>query len=215
MYLPAHFAETRVDVLRALMQAHPLATIVTLSSEGLVADHIPLELKEGPDPQGPGVLRGHVARANAMWRDASGCEALVIFQGPQHYFSPGWYPSKKETGKVVPTWNYCCVHAYGHLRVHDDAVWVRELVNGLTARHESRMPRPWSTDDAPAEYVQTLLEQIVGIEICITRITGKWKVSQNQPAHNRAGVIGGLSGLGEPDAHAMAQLIGQHQPPQA
>jgi transcriptional regulator len=221
MYLPAHFAETRIDVLHALMRAHPLATIITLSSSGLVANHIPLQLQEGGDAQGPGILRGHVARANPIWSDrVEGVEALVVFQGAQHYISPNWYASKKETGKVVPTWNYCCVHAHGHLQIHQDAAWIREQVGALTARHEAGMPRPWAVQDAPADYVQSMLGLIVGIEMAITRITGKWKVSQNQPAANRAGAIDGLGGRNEADAAdaanalAMAELIRRHGPGQ-
>jgi transcriptional regulator len=221
MYLPAHFAENRVDVLHALMRAHPLATIITLSSAGLVANHIPLQVHAGADPQGPGILRGHVARANPLWSDrVEGVETLVVFQGAQHYISPGWYPSKQETGKVVPTWNYCCVHAYGALQVHENAAWIRGQVGALTTRHEATMARPWAVDDAPDDFVQSMLAKIVGIEIAITRISGKWKVSQNQPAHNRAGVIDGLGGLGETDAAdaadaaAMAGLVRQHAPGQ-
>jgi transcriptional regulator len=221
MYLPAHFAETRTGVMHALMRAHPLATIVTLSSSGLLANHIPLQVHDGADPQAPGILRGHVARANPIWSDrVEAVEALVIFQGPQHYISPNWYPSKKDTGKVVPTWNYCCVHAYGQLQLHHDPVWIREQVTALTKWHESGLPAPWAVSDAPAEYLQTMLGNIVGIEIAITRMTGKWKVSQNQPAPNRAGVIEGLSGLEPIDAAdaanalAMVELVRRHEPGQ-
>jgi transcriptional regulator len=213
MYLPAHFAESRMQVLHALMRAQPLATIVALGADGLVANHIPLQVRPDADPQAPGVLRGHVARANPLWKERDpDVEVLAIFQGAQHYVSPGWYATKKETGKVVPTWNYCTVHARGPLIVHDDAAWLRELVGELTATHEAAMAQPWSIEDAPADYLQAMLANIVGIEIPITRITGKWKVSQNQPEKNRAGVIEGLDGLADAEAAAMAALVRENPP---
>jgi transcriptional regulator len=208
MYLPVHFAETRTEVLHALVRAHPLATLVTLSSDGLLANHVPLQLLAGAGPQGRDLLRGHVARANPLWQDrVAGVDALVVFQGPQHYVSPNWYPSKQETGKVVPTWNYCCVHARGALQVHDDADWVRAQVGSLTSQHEEALARPWAVEDAPADYVRSMLAMIVGIEIDVTRLTGKWKMSQNQPPRNRAGVIAGLDGLDEAQAKDVAGLV--------
>jgi transcriptional regulator len=213
MYLPAHFAETRPEVLHALVRAYPLAAVVAPGADGLLAaDHVPLLL----DPGGagaPGVLRGHVARGNPIWRDrAPGAQALAIFQGPQHYVSPNWYPSKKESGKVVPTWNYCCVHVNGTLRIHDDAAWVRRLVTELTDAQESASAHPWAVSDAPADYLQAMIGQIVGIEIVIERIAGKWKVSQNQPVHNRAGVVQGLQAAGTDRAEAMARLVDGKDP---
>jgi transcriptional regulator len=219
MYLPSHFAETRLDVLHQLMRAHPLATLVTLTPGGLVANHIPLQLQEPPAgaiaADAPGVLLGHVARANPLWREiAQGSEVLAVFQGPQHYISPNWYPSKQESGKVVPTWNYCCVHAHGRLQVHEDAKWIRAQVGELTTHHEASQPRPWAVEDAPDDYLQTMLANIVGIEIAITRLEGKWKASQNHPAPNRAGVMAGLSALaGDAEAAAMAALVREREPP--
>ena len=206
MYLPSHFAESDRDVLHRLMQAHPLSTLTTLTPSGLNADHIPLLLS--PDEGAYGVLRGHVARANPVWREhvpESG--ALAIFQGSEAYISPGWYPSKKENGKAVPTWNYAVVHAAGPLRIVHDIEWLRTQLTRLTARHEAAMPQPWSPDDAPADYIEKMLSAVVGIEIVITSLTGKWKVSQNQPAQNKAGVVAGLRSLGQPEADEMAALV--------
>ena len=206
MYLPTHFAEDRPPVLHALMRAHPLATVVAMTPAGLVANHIPLLLAAGADGGGTRLL-GHVARGNTLWREAAGAPVLAIFQGPQHYISPGWYPTKQETGKVVPTWNYCAVHVQGPLVVHDDPAWLRALVERLTTVHESAMPAPWAVSDAPADYIDTLLRNIVGIEIPVERIAGKWKASQNQPEGNRAGVVEALARHDGPDAAAMAQLV--------
>ncbi|WP_034296997.1 FMN-binding negative transcriptional regulator [Herbaspirillum sp. RV1423] len=208
MYLPSHFAEPDRNALHRLMQENPLSTLTTLTPVGLNADHIPLLLS--PDEGEHGVLRGHVARANPLWREyVQATEVLAIFQSADSYISPSWYSTKKEHGKVVPTWNYAVVHAAGPLRVIDDAEWLRGLLKRLTARHESSMPQPWSIEDAPADYIDKMLGAVVGIEIVITRLVGKWKVSQNQPAQNRAGVIDGLRSLERPDAAAMAALVAE------
>lgn len=192
MYQPKHFEETRVPVLRELVRAHPLGTLVTLAADGLNANHIPFELD--PDPAPFGTLRGHVARANPLWRDFSpDVAALVIFQGPGTYISPSWYATKKETGKVVPTWNYAVVHAYGPLRAIDDRDWLRDFVARLTARHETGRRDPWKITDAPADYIEKQLGAIVGLEVPVTRLIGKWKMSQNRPAGDRAGAIAGLA----------------------
>lgn len=206
MYIPSHFAEDRPEVLHALMRRHPLATLVTLGASGLVANHIPLELHLEAD--GRALLRGHVARANPVWREVSGAvEALAIFQGPDSYISPSWYATKKEHGKVVPTWNYCTVHAYGAIAFQHDARWMHDLVSGLTQRHEAAMAEPWAVSDAPADYVQKMLENIVGLEIAVRRLDGKWKLSQNHPLANRAGVVEGLRQRGDEGALAMAALV--------
>lgn len=208
MYEPAHFAETRVEVLHQLIREHPLAALVTLDATELNANHIPFEVDAAPAPFG--TLRGHVARANPVWRNYSReVEALAIFQGVQHYITPSWYPTKQETGKVVPTFNYIVVHAYGPLRVIEDRAWLRGLVGRLTDRHEASRAQPWKVSDAPDDYVEKMLGAIVGIEIPVTRLVGKWKVSQNQPAANRDGVIKGLGELPDADAAAMADLIRQ------
>jgi transcriptional regulator len=203
MYLPKHFEETRPEVLHGLLKRHPLATLVTLGPAGLVADHIPLKLWPGLGPHG--TLRGHVARSNPLWRvtDRS-VDALAVFQGPEAYVTPSWYPGKRETGKVVPTWNYVVAHAYGTLMAYDDPSWVRRLLEDLTAEHEADFPAPWRPSDAPADFLEGRIAAVVGIEIAITRITGKWKLSQNQPEANRAGVIEGLCAKGTPGAEGVA-----------
>jgi len=211
MYLPSHFEERRPEVLQALMQSHPLATLVTLTSTGLVANHIPMQLHASAT--GSGILRGPVAPANPLCSDlVDGVEALAIFQGPDHYISPTWYPTKREHGKVVPTWNYCTVHAYGALRVHQDVGWIRSQVEALTAWQEASQLQPWSVADAPRDFVDSMLRQIVGLEITVTRLVGKWKVSQNQPASNRAGAAAALANSADADAAAMSALIREHQP---
>jgi transcriptional regulator len=206
MSMPTHFEETRLEVLHELISAHPLATVVTLSAGGINANHVPLHLC--PD-QGPfGALRGHVARSNPMWSDrVPDVETLAIFHGADDYVSPSWYPTKREHGKVVPTWNYAVVHAYGTLRVINDPVWLRALLEALVSRHEARSTVPWSVSDAPGEFVERMIQSIVGFEIVITRLNGKWKVSQNQPAENRAGVIDGLRQRGGEDALQVAQWV--------
>jgi transcriptional regulator len=206
MYLPKHFEETRVEVLHELIRAHPLGALVVLTSKGLAANHIPLEVVPAPAPFG--TLRGHIARANALWREATpGTEALAIFQGPDTYVSPSWYPSKQETARVVPTWNYAVVHAHGTLRFIEDRAWLRGFVEHLTDRHEAGRAEPWKVTDAPSEYIDKQLGAIVGLEVSITRLVGKWKVSQNRSAEDRDGVVEGLSRDGTPAAGAMADLV--------
>jgi transcriptional regulator len=206
MYIPKHFAEPRIDVLHQLIRDHPLSTLVTLASNGLNANHIPLHLSQEPSPFG--TLRGHVARANPIWNDiATDVEALAIFRGPDAYITPSWYPTKAETGRVVPTWNYAVAHAYGPLRVVDDPAWVRAHLEALTTHNEGAFAEPWRVEDAPSDFIDRLIGAVVGIEIVITRLSGKWKTSQNQPAENQAGVIHGLRASGEAEATQMAALI--------
>ena len=208
MYLPSHFAEARVDVLHDLIRAYPFGTLVVLASNGLDANHIPFEID--PEPAPFGTLRGHLARANPLWKDFTAqVDALAIFQGPHTYISPSWYPTKKEHGKVVPTWNYAVVHAAGPLRVIDDQAWVRRFVEQLTQRHEAHRSDPWKVTDAPADFVDSMTSAIVGIEIPIARLTGKWKVSQNRPEKDRAGVVEGLLQDRSDASNEMAQLVGQ------
>src|SRR3989442_2630338 len=208
MYLPKHFEETRVEVLHELIRTYPFGTLVTLTAGGLDANHIPFEVD--PEPAPFGTLRGHVARANPVWRDVSpGAEALVIFQGPDTYISPSWYPTKTETGKVVPTWNYAIVHAHGVPRFINDRAWLRAFVEKLTNRHEAERREPWKITDAPPDYIEKQLGAIIGLEIPITRLVGKWKVSQNRPAQDRNGVVEGLLREGGPSAAAIAELIRQ------
>ena len=190
MYLPPAFREERVNVLHAFMRENPLATLVTVSADGIVANHIPLLID--PDPLPYGTLFGHVARANPVWREFSAEKpSLAIFSGPEHYISPSWYPSKQEHGRVVPTWNYVAVHAYGRLQIHEDPDWLRNLVTRLTVTHEARFEQPWQVSDAPADYVDGLLKAIVGIELRIERIEGKWKMGQNRSEAARRGALAG------------------------
>jgi len=206
MFVPPHFEETRSEVLAALIRAHPLGTLVTLGADGLNANHIPFLVD--PDPAPHGTLVGHVSRANPAWRDFDPrVQALVVFQGTGGYITPSWYPTKQRTGKVVPTWNYAVVHAYGFLRIIEDAARLRAIVERLTAEHESSRPLPWKVSDAPPEYIEQMLRGIVGIEIEIRRLSGKWKTSQNRDRADRDGVAEGLSGLGDPDSEAMAALV--------
>lgn len=205
MYQPAHFVETRTEILHALVREYPLATLVTMGSDGLDANHIPLVLD--PDPAPNGTLRGHVARANPVWREFSDAvDALAVFHGADAYISPSWYAAKQEHGRVVPTWNYAVVHATGPLRVVDDAEWLRGLVERLTRQLESPRSQPWHVNDAPAEYIDAQLHAVIGIEIPIRKLTGKWKASQNRPAADREGVV---AGLGE---HPMAHLVRDRRP---
>ena len=200
MYLPSHFEETRPDVLHAMLRAHPLGLLITQNAAGeMAADSVPFVLDaNSTDPAGgPGILRAHVARANPLWREArNDLDSLVVFQGEQAYISPSFYASKAEHGKVVPTWNYVVVQARGRLRAVDDADWLRAFVTRLTDRHEAPRAKPWAVSDAPEEYIATMLRAIVGIEIVLTSLTGKWKVGQNRSAADRAGVARGLADAG-------------------
>lgn len=205
MYLPPLFEETRVDVLHALIREHGFATVVTLAAGALNANHLPLLID--PEPKPFGTLHGHVSRANSMWHDtAPDVDALAIFHGPASYISPTLYPTKRETGKVVPTWNYVVVHAYGRLRFYEDRDRLLGHVRQLTDRHEGGRPEPWHVSDAPEDYVAGQLRGIVGLDMTITRLIGKWKVSQNRPAMDRQGVVDGLS-AGDDNAAAMAALV--------
>jgi len=203
MYLPPHFREDRVDVLHRFIELHNFATLVTMGPDGLIANHIPLVLEPEPGPLG--TLRGHVSKANPQWRDSlPDISALAIFQGPSAYVTPSWYPSRQETGRVVPTYNYVVVHAHGPLRTFDDPALLEQHVRTLTDLHEAVFPEPWKVDDAPADFLQAMLKSIVGIEIPIERLEGKWKVNQNRLPADRAGAEAGLRASGCP---AMADLV--------
>jgi len=209
MYTPNQFSETRLEVLHSLIRSKPLATLVTLDADGLVANHIPLYLRLDGSPRG--TLVGHVARANPLWRDTdTATQVLAIFQGPDAYISPSWYATKQEHGKVVPTWNYAVVQARGTLTVMDDPVWIRAQLLDLTHQQEAAFAKPWAVDDAPRDYTDKMLAALVGIEIPISQLTGKWKVSQNQPPVNQAGVVQGLGATGGDDAGTMAGLVKQY-----
>ena len=206
MYLPAHFAESRPQVLRDFIAAQPLGLLVTQNrAGGIDANSVPFFLDAGDDAS-PGVLRAHVARANPLWKEArDDVDALVVFQGPHGYVSPAWYPSKAEHGKVVPTWNYVMVQARGRLRAIDDKAWLRAFVTRLTDHHEGGRTAPWAVTDAPADFIEATLGAIVGIEIPLSSLVGKWKVSQNRSAADRAGVAAGL--LRERDDRALAAEV--------
>lgn len=206
MYIPKHFDEPKVERLHELMRDQPLATLVTFSSHGLNADHLPLHLTETSNSLG--TLRGHVARANPL-RSHLGehAEVLAIFRGSDAYITPSWYATKAETGKVVPTWNYVVAHAYGTLRFLDDAAWLRAHLEALVTHNEAAFDKPWQLSDVPHDFIEKLIGAVVGIEITITRLLGKWKVSQNQPSENKMGVINGLRESGTAKALDMADLI--------
>ncbi len=211
MYTPTHFNEDRRELLHRLVREHPLGLLVTLGAhDALDANPIPflLDVEANETRDSPGVLRGHVARANPLWHEArTDVDTLVVFQGPQAYVSPNWYPSKTQNHKAVPTWNYITVQARGRLVVRDDAQWLRTLVTRLSERHEATQPQPWSVSDAPPDYIDAMLRAIVGIEIPLSSLRGKWKMSQNQPAANRDGVIDGLQRQHGEMAQAVADWV--------
>jgi transcriptional regulator len=206
VYIPRHFEQPEVGAMHDVIRAHPLATLVTQSAHGLTANHIPLHLEASVAPWG--VLQGHVARVNPILQDfAAQRETLAVFHGPQSYISPSLYATKEETGKVVPTWNYVVVHAYGKVRVMDDAQWIRAQIEALTNQQEESYPTPWAVADAPGDYTEKLIANIVGFEMAITGLSGKWKLSQNQPAKNRTSVVERLNANGQQAASTMAMFV--------
>ena len=206
MYIPRHNEEKRVSVMHSLIASSPLGTLVTLGASGLFATHIPMVLED--DGTQFGVLRGHISRANPQWQDfVPTVDALAIFAGHQHYITPNWYPETKEHGREVPTWNYVVVHAYGPLTVIQDEHWLLTNVEKLTNIHESGSPVPWKVSDAPEEYIKSQLRGIVGLEMPIQRLLGKWKLSQNKTERARNGVIEGLAELNTPESLAMKALV--------
>lgn len=203
MYIPAHFAETRPEELTRIIRAHPLGMLVTQCNGGLDADHIPFEYDAGVEPHG--LLTAHVARANPLWqRCPSGTQVMVVFRGAEAYISPSWYPSKHETHRQVPTWNYEVVHAHGMLTVRDDERFVRGVVGRLTKRHEAVEAVPWKMSDAAPDYIDGLLRNIVGIEIAITSLVGKVKLSQNKEQRDRLAAADTLEARG---SGAMARAM--------
>ena len=214
MYVPQHFAETDIAVLHALIGAHPLGTWVSATDAGLVANHVPFLLDASRGEHG--TLVAHVARANPIWRTFStSLPSLVVFQGAQAYVSPSWYPSKRAHGKAVPTWNYVVVHAQGVPRAIEERAWLRTHLQMLVSVHEAPQAVPWKIADAPDDFIDGLLRVIVGIEIPIATLVGKWKVSQNRPDADKLGVAEGLSARGDPPSAAMADLVRRHIPPSA
>ena len=205
MYIPRANKEERVSVLHKLMADQPFASLITMGSSGLFASHIPMVLERSG---AMGQLRGHISRANTQWRDYSpSVEALAIFSGPQHYITPNWYAEKQETGKVVPTWNYVVVHAYGYLKIIEDGEWLLPHLASLTNIHEAGSTVPWKVGDAPADYIASLVKGIVGLEMTIERLEGKWKVSQNRSEQDRNGVAKGLAELNTAESLAMKVLV--------
>ncbi len=196
MYQPPHFREDDPGVQHALIRAHPLGLLITAGASGLIANSVPFHLDAEASEKG--TLRLHLARANGQWRDiAAGAPVLAVFQGANSYVTPSWYKTKAETGKVVPTWNYAMVQARGPARVIEDAGWLLAQINGITGEHEGQRERPWSVGDAPDDFICAQLKGIIGIEIEIAEIEGKWKVSQNRPVADREGVANGLGEMAE------------------
>jgi transcriptional regulator len=206
MYTPSANVEEDVPTLRQFLRENPLCALVTQTGGGMVASHIPMVLHESGS--GFGVLRGHVARGNSQWRDLSAsAEALGIFTGAQHYVSASWYPEKKVHGREVPTWNYVAVHVYGRLRAIEDPAWLLEHLRTLTDVNEVIAEVPWSVADAPPEFIAKLSGAIVGLELEVSRVEGKWKVSQNRNDLDAAAVVKGLEGLGTPAGAVMSELV--------
>ncbi len=206
MYNPAQFIESRTELLHAFIRKHPLAVLVSHDSTGMEATHLPMVLDAQPEPHG--LLRCHVARANPQWRMLeSSPSVLAIFRGAHHYITPSWYATTKEHGKVVPTWNYVAVHVYGQAKLIEGQADLLRHLRELTDQSEAAFAQPWSVDDPPKDYIDALSTAIVGIEISITRIEGKWKASQNRPIADRQGVIQGLEALGSPQSLEMAEIV--------
>jgi transcriptional regulator len=195
MYIPAAFREDDLPTIQAEMRRIQLATLVTMTPDGLVATHLPLLLDPATGPYG--TLYGHVARGNSQWRESLGeVEGLAMFTASDAYVSPSWYPSKQETGRVVPTWMYAAIHAYGNVKFVDDAEWLRNVVTRLTDKHEAEFAQPWKVTDAPAAYFESQLARIVGVELPIRRLEGKWKFDQRSTEADRVGVMAGLEASG-------------------
>lgn len=206
MYTPNHFKEDGHYKLQQCIRDYSLGLLVVADDAGIEANHLPFHLNT--EEGSLGYLQSHLARSNPVWqRVRDGARVLVVFQGPNAYVSPSWYPTKAETGRVVPTWNYLAVHAQGTVRVIEDPCWLKRHLYQLTDQHEAGMAVPWSVDDAPADFTERLLPAIVGVEIRIESLTGKLKASQNQPERNRMGVKAGLESGESTDDKAMARLI--------
>lgn len=206
MYQPPHFREHDPAAKAALIRAFPLGLLITAGPSGVMANAIPFLYDEATGPLG--TLRCHVAKANGQWKEiGEGLDALVVFQGSDHYIRPGWYETKRETHKVVPTWNYAMVQARGHARAIEDKNWLAQQIRSVTTMMEGGAPEPWSVDDAPDDFIASQIKGIIGIEIAITALEGKWKVSQNRNEADRRGVVEGLSELSDPAADAMAAMV--------
>jgi transcriptional regulator len=206
MYLREQFSETRIEVLHGLIRAQPLATFVTIVDGVIAVDHMPCHLHANGG--GLGVLRTHMPRANPVVSALGpATEAVAIFHGPQTYVSPSWYASKQEHGRVVPTWNYVVVHARGRPSIIDDTGWLLDHLAALTNEHEARQPKPWRVTDAPPEFTRRMATGLVGVELPVAALSGKWKVSQNRPRADRRGAAEGLRAQGDQRSLEMAELI--------
>lgn len=212
MYQPPHFIETRLDILHGLVRAHPLGLLISNGPDGPLANSVPFLLDPAPLPHGK--LRAHLAKANPQWRHLAenpDAKVLVVFQGPDSYITPSWYETKRQTGKVVPTWNYAVVQVRGTVKVIDDKDWLAAQIGALTASQEGARAEPWQVSDAPESYIASQIKGIIGIEIDIAAIDGKWKVSQNRPVADRVGVAEGLEAdKASTDATEMAALVRSH-----
>ncbi len=206
MYQPPHHREDDLGTQHQLIRAHPLGMLITAGDGGLMANAVPFHLNAGLSPKG--TLQAHVARANGQWKEiAAGAPVLVVFQGADIYITPSWYATKRETGKVVPTWNYAMVQVRGPARTIEDPAWLRAQISALTGENESDRAKPWAVEDAPPDFIAAQMKGIVGIEIDIETIDGKWKVSQNRPLADRQGVAEGLSAIDRTEAAEMADLV--------
>ena len=211
MSIPVANREDDISELRRFVRSNPLCTVVSTTSRGLVASHIPVVLHESTS--GFGVLRGHVARGNSHWRDFNGeVETLAIFTGPQHFISASWYPGKKLHGEEVPTWNYVAVHAYGHLRLVEDHEWLLDHLKTLVDENERIVETPWAVSDAPPDFISKQMRGIVGIELEVSRVEGKWKASQNRNDEDAAAVMAGLRTLSTPSSEVMCELVRERRP---
>lgn len=207
MYVPKHFEEDDNAKLHQYIRDYGFGILIVADEDGIEANHLPFHLSR-EEGESLGTLQCHVARNNPVWqRFKNGGQVLAVFQGPDGYVSPSWYPSKAETGRVVPTWNYLAVHAAGKARIVEDATWLKQHLTKLTDQHESGMKEPWQVNDAPEDFTDRLVKAIVGIEIEIETLTGKLKASQNLPERNRAGVKGGLEGSDQPQSRAMSKFV--------
>ena len=209
MHVPSHFLESDQAQLQQYIRNYGFGLLILADAEGIEANHVPFHLVPSDDGT-PGLLQCHLARSNPAWRRLeTGARVLAVFQGPDAYVSPSWYATKAETGKVVPTWNYLAVHAEGQARIIQDPEWLQRHLNQLTNQHEAERTEPWSVADAPEDYIERMMQGLVGIEIRIDKLTGKLKASQNQPERNREGVKAGLEERDQSGDRAMASLVGR------
>jgi transcriptional regulator len=210
MYVPTHFKEDRIAVMHDAIRKYGFGTLVTSSEKELEASHLPMLVDSEPAPYG--TVLGHLARANPQWqRVKPGMQALAIFLGPNTYITPSWYPTKQQNGKVVPTWNYLAIHAYGTMSFFDDRDELRAHVSRMTDTHETPRDAPWAVSDAPPDFVDGMLRAIVGFKLCITRLEGKWKMSQNRPAQDVSGVLEGLAREDGDGHRPVADIVAERQ----